>query len=215
MPYVKAKPAADFYKLSPRRLRQLAASGLIKHITTPGGHYLYFIDSERDSEDESEPASETESDAAQPVSGDVLYARVSSRRQHRDLERQAKVLSDHFPGRRVVSDVGSGVNFQRRGFKAILEQLFAGHIRSVVVAHQDRWSRISFDFFQWLFERFGAKLEVLHTAAVDSNHELADDLVEIITSFTARDYGRRRRAKDAQDTLLPEPDAEGLPAQVL
>lgn len=211
MPYVKANLAADFYKLSPRRLRQLAASGLIKHITTPGGHYLYFIDPERDSEDEPEPASE--SDAAQPVSGDVLYARVSSRRQHRDLERQAKALSDRFPGRRVVSDVGSGVDFQRRGFKAILEQLFAGNLRSVVVAHQDRWSRISFDFFQWLFERFGAKLEVLHTTAVDSNRELADDLMEIVTSLAAHHSRRRwRRVANDEDTLLPEPDAEGLPA---
>jgi predicted site-specific integrase-resolvase len=212
MPYVKAKLAADFYKLSPRRLRQLAASGLIKHITTPGGHYLYLIDPE-DSGDESEIQSEASNDASQPVGGDVLYARVSSRRQRGDLSRQIKTLSDRFPGRRVVSDVGSGVNFQRRGFKAILEQLFAGNLRSVVVTYQDRWSRISFDFFQWLFERFGAKLEVLHTTAVDSNHELADDLMEIVTSFTARYYGRRRRrVANAEDPLLPEPDAEGLPA---
>ena len=82
--------------------------------------------------------------------------------------------------------MGSGVNFQRRGFKAILEQLFAGHIRSAVVAHQDRWSRISFDFFQWLFARFGAELKVLHAVAIDSNQEPQTTLMEIITVFTAR-----------------------------
>ena len=209
MPYVKARVAADFYKLSTRRLRQLAADGAIEHKTTPGGHYRYFID------EVSELPSDVEEkapDASQPIAGDVLYARVSSKRQRGDLARQIQTLSDRFPGRRVVSDVGSGVNFQRRGFKAILEQLFAGHIRSVVVAHQDRWSRISFDFFQWLFERFGAELKVLHAVASDSNQELAGDLMEIITVFTARYYGRRRGVKNKEAAVLSESDAEGLSA---
>ena len=208
MPYVKAEIAAQFYQLSTRRLRQLAADGAIEHKTTPGGHYRYLID-----EAAQEPSSEEEgSDGAQPIAGDVLYARVSSKRQRGDLARQIQALSTRFPGRRVVSDVGSGVNFQRRGFKAILEQLFAGHIRSVVVAHQDRWSRISFDFFQWLFARFGAELKVLHAVAIDSNQELADDLMEIITVFTARYYGRRRRTKNKEAAVLPESGAEGLSA---
>jgi predicted site-specific integrase-resolvase len=66
-----------------------------------------------------------------------------------------------------------------------LEQLFQGNIKKVVVAHQDRFTRFGFDFFQWMFTQFGSVLETMED-------KKSNDLMEILTLFTARYYGKRK-----------------------
>jgi predicted site-specific integrase-resolvase len=63
-----------------------------------------------------------------------------------------------------------------------LEQLFQGNIKKVVVAHQDRFTRFGFDFFQWMFTQFGSVLETMED-------KKSNDLMEILT---ARYYGKRK-----------------------
>jgi predicted site-specific integrase-resolvase len=69
-----------------------------------------------------------------------------------------------------------------------LEQLFQGNIKKVVVAHQDRFTRFGFDFFQWMFTQFGSVLETME----ESDDKKSNDLMEILTLFTARYYGKRK-----------------------
>jgi predicted site-specific integrase-resolvase len=83
--------------------------------------------------------------------------------------------------------------------------LFKGDIKEVVVAHKDRFTRFSFEFFEWLFAEFGAVLTSLESeeyAEGDTGNELTDDLMSIITVFTARYYGSRKykEIKSAQET---------------
>jgi predicted site-specific integrase-resolvase len=91
-----------------------------------------------------------------------------------------------------VRDIGSGINFERPGFKALLEQLFEGKIRQVVVAYPDRFTRFGFDFFVWLFKRFGADLVGLSRSNLSREEELAGDLMEIVAVFAARYHGSRK-----------------------
>ena len=181
---VKASEAAKYYDISIPNLRKWAREGSIPVEQTPGGHYNYVIPV-RPKFDENEP-----------VNGEwapyVIYTRVSSRKQEDDLERQVRYMSNLYPDFTVVRDVGSGINYKRKGFQTILERLFKGDIKKVVVAHQDRFVRFGFDFFEWLFPQFGAVLETVERQNANTEDDLVGDIMEVFTVFTSRYYGRRK-----------------------
>jgi predicted site-specific integrase-resolvase len=183
--YVSSKEARAYFKVHEQTLRDWADAGKIECIRTPGGHRRYKL---------SKP----------PAPKSYVYARVSSAKQSADLDRQIKYLANRYPAHEIISDVGSGINFKRSGFRAILEQLFKRGIAEVVVASGDRFARFgATDFFVWLFDQFGAKLTILNTVAYKSkSDELAADLLEIITVFSARYHGSRKYA-DEEAPLLP------------
>ena len=100
-PYVKAEIAAQFYQLSTRRLRQLAADGAIEHKTTPGGHYRYLID-----EAAQEPSSRRKGRMAPNPSLETCSTRASPPNDSAETSLDRSKPSTRFPGRRVVSRRG-------------------------------------------------------------------------------------------------------------
>jgi len=181
---VKANEAAIYYNISIPNLRKWAREGTVPVQRTPGGQYKYIIPSAND-EPEQTPTDDN-------WTQHIIYARVSSRKQFDDLQRQSNYLKQLYPNYSIVTDIGSGINFQRKGFKTILERLFQGHIKSVVVAHQDRFVRFGFDFFQWLFTKFNAVLETVDNPSISNGEYIVSDIMEIFTVFTASYYGRRK-----------------------
>jgi putative resolvase len=135
----------------------------------------------------------------------ILYARVSSEKQRPDLERQIQDLRQAIhPYQqlyKVIQDVGSGLNWQRRGFQALLERVHKGEIGEVVVFHKDRLCRFGFELVEWIFAKAGVKLVVLGqdlASQLDDDareqQELAEDLLSIVTVFVAKNNGRRSAA---------------------
>lgn len=179
MSYVSSRVAAKHFDVDISTLRRWADAGKIEHIVTAGGHRRYLI---------KPPEPKTEA-------GKIIYARVSSKKQDGDLQNQVKYLQQRYPNYEVITDIGSGINSSRIGFRTVLERLFKGNIREVVVSSGDRFSRFGFPLFVWIFEQFSAKLvsvaQETRTERTQSE-ELADDLMEIITVFTARYCGSRR-----------------------
>jgi predicted site-specific integrase-resolvase len=175
--YVNAEKASRHFNVCQETLRLWANEGKIEHVKTTGGHRRYKI-----------PIDESK------TAGRYLYARVSSKKQEDDLERQIKYLKRKYPNYEVVRDIGSGLNFKRQGFRRILEQLFEGNIEEVVISSSDRFSRFGTrEFFGWLFEHFGGRLTILENKNyANPNEELSEDLLEIITVFSARYHGRRK-----------------------
>ena len=195
---VRAEVAAKYYNISTQSLRRWAREGLIPTVQTKGNQYRYLVPSQTN-ESTNEPRNNGHY---------FIYARVSSKKQEKDLQRQIQYLQERFPDYTVVSDIGSGLNYKREGFKRILETLFRGKVRHVVVAHQDRFSRFGFDFFQWLFDQFGGKLESLERSSKSREEELIGDIMEVFTVFSARYYGNRNYAKDKENPDLSESDTE-------
>lgn len=183
---VKAEEAADYYKISISNLRKWAREGRIKVSKTAGGHYVYIIP---DSEDPI--ASPTISEWGP----NIVYSRISSKKQRDDLSRQSLSLINKFPDYTLIEDIGSGINYKRSGFIAILEQLFKGNIKHVMVSHPDRFTRFGFDFFQWMFSQFGAVLDAMEKPKVDAGEELVEDVMEIFSIFTSRYYGHEKYTK--------------------
>ena len=189
MSYVSPAEASEFYQVTEETLRDWSKKGSIDFIKTKGGHRRYKIDT---------------NDGKR-----IIYARVSSKKQEGDLKRQITYLKKRYPDYEVVSDIGSGLNFKRPKFKWILEQVFEGNVEEVVVSTADRFARYGTEeFFRWIFSKFGATLTICrNTKSKSSNEELADDLLAIITVFTAKYHGQRSYS-NAKNSLLPDEDSE-------
>ena len=172
---------AKLLSVTTETLRQWESRGIIKTTKTAGGHRRYIYEKQQ---------SGTSSESGKT---NYIYARVSSAKQKNDLERQIASLQSRYPGFEVIKDIGSGINFKRPGLKSLLESIFEGNVSKVVVAHRDRLSRFGFELFMYIFTRFGVQLEVVGSEDVQEPHDiLINDIMSIVTVFTARYYGSRK-----------------------
>jgi putative resolvase len=139
----------------------------------------------------------------------AVYVRVSNVENRKNLESQAERVSAFCAARgwqvaKVVKEYGSGVNDQRPQFLSLLADTSISHI---VVEHKDRCSRFGVAYIQTLLKTQGRELVIVNEAE-DGQDDLMQDFVAIITSFTARLYGRRRasRKKTVLLSVLQEAD---------
>lgn len=132
-----------------------------------------------------------------PEKEKICYARVSSDKQRGDLERQRDELASSFPHHRIISDVGSGINWKRSGFVQLLEQVCNGRVSEIVVTHRDRLCRFAFELVEQICKKFGCRIlvhsQASHSSA-SSTDELAEDLLAITSVFVARNNGIRAAA---------------------
>ena len=180
--------------MDPQTLRTWAREGRIDYIRTEGNQRRYDVDSYLG---QSRPAQT------------VCYCRVSGKKQSADLDRQVAFMRERYPDAEIVSDVGSGLNFRRRGLLAILERLHQGDKLRVVVAYRNRLGRFGTELIETLLERNGGELVVLNQRDLSPEEELTTDLLAIITVFGARVNGLRRYHKEIkEDKGLPGRRAE-------
>jgi len=128
---------------------------------------------------------------ATPTAGAVLYARVSSADQKTDLDRQLARLVT-FAGQTglqvtgTVVEIGSGLNGKR---PKLLKVLADGAISVIVVEHRDRLARFGSEYIEAALRASGRKLVVVDKA--EMKDDLVQDMIDVLTSFCARLYGRR------------------------
>ncbi|MEM1898112.1 MAG: IS607 family transposase, partial [Sulfolobales archaeon] len=126
----------------------------------------------------------------------AIYARVSSRKQETDLERQIERLRSYCSARGyrvvdVVTDVASGLNEKRSGLQKLLDMAVKHEIDVVVVEFRDRLTRFGFEYLARFFESHGVRVEVVEESEKGYMDELVEDFVALVTSFAARIYGKR------------------------
>lgn len=134
----------------------------------------------------------------------AIYARVSSSENKDNLERQKERLISYANAKgyqvsKVVTEIGSGLNDERKKLESIL---LDKSINLIIVEHKDRLCRFGLNYIQKLLELDGRKIEILNQQDNNEN-DLMQDFVSIITSFTARLYGRRR-SKRATEKLIQD-----------
>ena len=122
-----------------------------------------------------------------------IYARVSSSENKDNLERQKERLINYCNAKgykvaKVVTEIGSGLNDERKKLESIL---LDRSLNLIVVEHKDRLSRFGLNYIQKLLKMDNRRIEIINPQSNDEN-DLMQDFVSIITSFTARLYGRRR-----------------------
>ena len=216
--FVHPREAARILGVQRRTLARWAATGKIKAIRPhgPTGHNRYdvasvLVQSAPDNEQSPVDASDASdaSGTATPTLNDgpslrvdAIYGRVSTRKQLNSLKRQTDDLSAKYPGCTVFSDCASGINFKRKGLKALLELAFTGRLRVLHIAHRDRLCRFAYDLVEYILKRHGATIRVEQCNDDTSpEHDLADDVIAVLTVFGARLHGRRSRKRQSRSQL--------------
>ncbi len=128
----------------------------------------------------------------------VCYARVSSHDQKEDLERQHGMLEAYCAAKgwksEVIKGLGSGMNDRKKDLNRLLELILRRKMRRLVITHKDRLLRLGVELIFTLCEIQGIEMVILHKGEQPSfEEELAQDVLEIITIFSARLYGSRSR----------------------
>ncbi|PSR35940.1 MAG: IS607 family transposase [Sulfobacillus thermosulfidooxidans] len=186
---VSIREAAKALGVSITTLRRWEAEGRLMAEHTPGGHRRYDLAKLR-------PEWFHGADTANRRT--VAYARVSSHDQKDDLERQKQVLA-LFCARQgwtfeVIADLGSGMNYHKKGLKRLLDAIIGGEVGRLVITHKDRLLRFGAELVFAICEAKQVEVVILNQGEDTTFEEdWAQDVLEIITVFSARLYGSRSR----------------------
>jgi predicted site-specific integrase-resolvase len=127
----------------------------------------------------------------------IAYARVSSHDQEKDLDRQAEVLEMYCVSMgwsfEVIKDLGSGMNYNKKGLRNLLDDILAEKVGRLVLTHKDRLLRFGAELVFSICEAKNVEVVIINNGddVKTYEQELAEDVLEIITVFSARLYGAR------------------------
>lgn len=96
----------------------------------------------------------------------------------------------------MISDLGSGINYKKKGLKRLLALILDSKIDCIMITHKDRLLRFGFQLIETICEFFGTRIEILDNSKQDDFEvALAKDVLEIVTVFSSKLYGRRSHQK--------------------
>jgi len=119
-------------------------------------------------------------------------------------------MLQQYPEAEIVKDIGSGLNYKRKGLKSILELAMRGEQPQVVVAHKDRLARhgrFGFELIEWIIQQSGGWIVVLKQTNFSPKPELTNDLLNILQVFSCRIHGLRNYRTQVRK-VLSEPEAK-------
>jgi len=191
--------AAAILGLHPQTLRRWEREGkLLPAYRTAGGHRRYRL---------SEVLALCGSTPVEAQGLTVGYARVSGHDQKADLQRQAQRLRDHMASRgiaaahyEVIEDLGSGLNYRKRGLRKLIKLLVSGRVNRLVLTYPDRLLRFGSELIFDVCAHMGVQVEVLSASPEPQSPQerLCAEVIELMTVFCARLHGQRSRAHRVQ-----------------
>lgn len=187
---MKAKEVLKLLKISRPTLCKYAKEGTIHTILKVNGDYDYC---EEDVYRLLNRKQERKS---------VIYARVSSTNQKKDLQNQIETLR-MFCNRNGItvsdeySDICSGMNLDRNNFQRLLDDITEYKVKSVYITYKDRLTRLSFDMFKRLFSKYGTEIVVLNEIdnPKEIEKEIFEEIITLLHSFSMKMYSSRKREK--------------------
>ena len=127
----------------------------------------------------------------------IAYARVNSQDQKEDLKRQAQVLelycAEHGYKYELITDLGSGMNYYKKGLTTLISRILDDGVKRLVLTHKDRLLRFGAELIFSICEAKGVEVVIINRGEEKASFEedLAKDVQEIATVFSARLYGSR------------------------
>jgi len=188
--YVSIGDAAKLLGVSEITLRRWDRAGKLPSVRTEGGHRRYDLSRIK-------PEMIHKYDF-QDTRKTVAYSRVHSNEQKDDLERQKQVLelfcSKNGWTFEIISDIGSGMNYYKKGLTKLLNAILNDNVGRLVLTHKDRLLRFGAELVFSICEAKGVEVVIINKGDDTTFEEdLAADVLEIITVFSARLYGSRSR----------------------
>lgn len=178
--WVSVKKACEIYGVKGNTVRRWCDNNFIESKRTPGNQRVVFI------------SSDNVFASSKSTKKNYIYVRVSSVKQRPDMDRQLAFLQDQYPDCLVVKDIGSGLNYKRKGLLKLLEKSNNGEIENIMVFSKDRLCRFGFELLEWVFSQNGTKLVVFNTHDKSPEEEFTEDILAILQVFACRWNGKRK-----------------------
>ena len=184
----KPKDFAELLGVSVKTLQRWDRDGILKANRTPTDRRYYTYDQYLQFK-----GIQTEND----IRDTVIYARVSTRNQKDDLQNQVEFLKQFCNAKGIivnqcVEDFGSGLNYNRKKWNRLLDEVMANKIKTIVISNKDRFIRFGYDWFEKFCEKFNTKIIIVNNETLSPNEELVQDIISILYVFSCRLYGLRK-----------------------
>lgn len=199
--YVSSAKVREVYDIAPETLRGWALKGVInaRAITNLSGRKTWLYDLESIGSRLEPGVDESAlSKSSTKQRSTIVYCRVSSKKQLSDLERQKTLLEAAFPDSEVLTDVGSGLNYNRPGLSKLVEMVCREQISRIVVTFKDRLLRFGYELFEKMCKEHSVQIVVFTDQQSDQSsnedvetQELQEDLLSIVNVFVARRNGKK------------------------
>lgn len=126
----------------------------------------------------------------------IIYCRVSSFNQKNDLKTQIEFVENYCLEKQIsvdelYSDIGSGLNYKRKNFIKLINEITKGDINKVIIAHKDRLVRFGFELIEELCKENFVEIITIDSENLSPQEEMVNDLMSIIHVFSSRLYGLR------------------------
>ena len=188
MKYYSAKTVTQILGVTAQTLRNWDKEGKLKPSYVKSNGYRYYS--------EESILSYTQERKTKKNLNVVGYARVSSKKQIDDLERQVnnlkEYLSNKYDNFDIITDIGSGINYNKPGLLKLIEKINRKEVDLIVVLYKDRLLRFGFELVEHFANLNNVKIEVLDKLDKTQDEELVEDLVQIITLFSCKIQGKRK-----------------------
>ena len=189
--------------VTPQTLRNWDRSGKLPPHHTSGNGYRYYSSEQLNQIRGVKPKKRTV----------IGYCRVSSHKQKDDLERQIENVRNYLIAQgkpfEIITDIGSGINYNKKGLQNLIEKIVNSEVEKIVVLYKDRLLRFGFEMLEYVAGLYGCEIEIIDNTQKTEQQELVDDLVHIITVFSCKLQGKRaNKAKKIIKDLIAE-DGDG------
>lgn len=196
---MKAKQVLQLLQITRNTLTKYCKRGYITYDVLPNGRYEYHDDSVYAFLNKGIPRKT------------VVYARVSTSKQKADLQNQVHLLKSFclqngWTIHGIFQDVASGISFQKRtAFFEMLDLILNHQVERVIISYKDRLSRIGFELFFHLFQRFGSNIVVMSEAGSEKldSQEIFEEIVSLLHCYSMKLYSKRRK-KLIEELCQPE-----------
>ena len=189
MKYYSAKTVTQILGVTAQTLRNWDREGKLKPSYVKSNGYRYYS--------EDLILSYTQEKKTKKNLNIIGYARVSSKKQSDDLERQVNNLKTYLGTKNqnyeIITDIGSGINYKKPGLRKLIEKINKKEVDVIVVLYKDRLLRFGFELVEYFAELNNVKIEVLDKIDKNQDHELVEDLVQIVTVFSSKLQGKRKK----------------------
>ncbi len=182
----KITEASKYLGISIATAKTLSDRGTIKSFKTDGGHRRFR-------EDDLDSFMGVQHEKQEKIT--VIYARCSTAKQQENLERQKDRLRKHAEVKGykylMIDEIASGINEKRKGIHRLIGLCFQGKVERVLIEYKDRLARFGYEYLDAIFENLEIEVEVMETKEKKYEEELAEDIMKILTCYSARYYGAR------------------------
>lgn len=184
----KPKEFAELLGVSVKTLQRWDREGILKANRTPTDRRYYTYNQYLQFK-----GIQTEND----IRDTVIYARVSTKNQKDDLKNQVDFLKQFCNAKGIIinqciEDFGSGLNYNRKKWNTLLEEVMENKIKTIVISSKDRFIRFGFEWFEKFCEKFNTTIMIVNNETLSPNEELVQDILSILHVFSCRLYGLRK-----------------------